>query len=443
MNQTVELPWGGASLQLRVPSQWKVLGELKPKHIQTATDTREACLTGLSGPIGVSRLASRNLKGRRILIISDDHSRPTPVCDFIQPVLAELASAGVRDEDIEILIATGVHRSSRPEEIERKLGPEVLSRFLPRCHNAYDSEGLADLGTTSRGTRVFLNKSLLKADLIICLGAVEPHLLMGFGGGLKMLIPGCAGAETIGRNHLQGVSTDEFDYVGVSGAHSPMRLDLEEGAALLGREVFIVNAAMDVHARPVKFFCGDPVKAHRAGESFVEGLVRLEVPEQSDVVLTNSYPIDLDLRQSIKCVGNSLYACKPGGVMMGFLRCDRGLGEMPTSKSLPYPLLRMLLKIIGKDRILSLVEKAKKNQPVEEVFIGHFVLQMLRRNHLAIFSDSVALPPDVGKKLGIARSFTEVQEMVSWAASKVPRTATVWAVPYGGSTYARPRHLMG
>jgi lactate racemase len=442
MNRAVELPWGEASLRLRLPSQWKVLGELKPRLVQPPVDTAEACLKGLAEPIGAARLASRDLKDRRILIISDDHSRPTPVRDFILPVLAELASGGVRDDQIEVLIATGVHRSSRPEEIERKLGPEVLSRFRPLCHDAYDVEGLADLGATSRGTRVFLNKRLLQADLIVCLGAVEPHLLMGFGGGLKMLIPGCAGTETIGRNHVQGVNTDEFDYVGVSGEHSPMRLDLEEGAALVGREVFIVNAAVDASARPVKFFCGDPVKAHRAGESFVEKLVSLEGPEQSDVVLTNSFPIDLDLRQSIKCVGNSLYACKPGGVMMGCLRCDHGLGEMPASKSLPYPLLRMLLKVMGKDRILPLVKKAKKNQPVEDVFVGHFTLQMLRRNNLAIFSDSAALPPDIGKKLGLARSFTDVQKMISWAGSKVQRQATAWIVPCGGSTYARPRQLM-
>ncbi len=159
-----------------------------------------------AAPVGADRIASRNLTGRKILIVADDHSRPTPVRDFIQPVLAELASAGVRDEDIEILIATGVHRLSKPEEIEKKLGAEVLSRFRPRCHDAYDREGLADLGTTSRGTRVFLNKLLTRADLIGCLGAVEPHLLMGFGGGLKMLIPGCAGAETIGTNHVQGVN---------------------------------------------------------------------------------------------------------------------------------------------------------------------------------------------------------------------------------------------
>jgi nickel-dependent lactate racemase len=104
-----------------------------------------------------------------------------------------------------------------------------MSRFRWRCHNAHDLHQLVQLGQTSRGTPVLLNRLLLEADLIVCLGALEPHLLLGFGGGLKMIIPGCAGAETVGRNHLQGVDAEHFDYVGVPGQESPMRLDLEEG----------------------------------------------------------------------------------------------------------------------------------------------------------------------------------------------------------------------
>jgi nickel-dependent lactate racemase len=268
---------------------------------------------------------------------------------------------------------------------------------------------------------------------------LEPHLLLGFGGGLKMIIPGCAAAETIGTNHMQGVDPDHFNYVGVHADNSPMRLDLEEGAQLLGREIFIVNAAVNEQARPTRFFCGDPIKAHRAGEAFVANLVRLEVPEQSDVVLTNSYPMDLDLRQSVKCMGNTLYACKPGGVLMGCAKCERGLGEMTLAKkTLPYPLMRGLLRVIGKRRVLALVEKAKRGEPVEEKFVGHFGLQMLRRNHLALFSDSKELPPDIGRKMGLATSFTRVQDMIAWASKRVPRSAAVWVFPFGGSTYAVP-----
>jgi len=280
----------------------------------------------------------------------------------------------------------------------------------------------------------------MQSDLVLCIGAVDPHLLVGFGGGLKTIIPGCAGAETIGKNHLQGVDPDNFDAVGVHGDHSPMRSDLEEGALLSGREFFIINAAMNEEAQPTRFFCGDPFQAHRAGEEFVESLVRLQVPEQADVVLANSFPMDSDLRQSAKCLGNSLHACKPGGVMLGCLRSEHGLGEVPLAKkTLPYPVMRTILKVIGKDRVLPLVKRAKSGEPVEEVFIAHFGLQMMRRNNLAIFSDSPRLPLDVGRKMGLARSFTDVETMIHWAADRAPRQATVWAFPCGGSTYANCR----
>ncbi len=437
MPQSIELPWGDDRLKVGIPDQWRILGELRPKRITPAPDPADACTQSLAEPIGATRLASRNLAGKRVLIVVDDHSRPTPVSLFLRPILGELFDAGVSEKDIEFLIATGVHRASSNEEISKKLGLDIMSAYSWRCHDAYDSAGLADLGSTSRGTRVFLNKRLLGADLIVCVGAVEPHLLLGFGGGLKMIIPGCAGADTIGTNHMQGVDPDHFDYVGQNSEASPMRLDLEEGAGLLKREIFVVNAAMNEHAQPAKFFCGDPIKAHRMGERFVADLVRLDVPEQADVVLANSFPMDADLRQSVKCIGNSLYASKPGGIMMGFARAVNGLGEMPLAKkTLPYPVIRTLLKIIGKHRVLPLVEKAKKGEPVEEIFIGHFGLQMLRRNNLIVFSDSPHLPPDIGRKMGIVRSFTDVSAMTSWAASKAPRRATAWVFPCGGATYA-------
>ncbi len=105
--------------------------------------------------------------------------------------------------------------------------------------------------------------------------------------------------------------------------------------------------------------------------------------------------------------------------MMGFARCVNGLGEMPLAKkTLPYPVMRALLKIIGKHRVLPLVEKAKKNEPVEETFLGHFGLQMLRRNHLAIFSDSPDLPPDIGPQNGDSQEFHRRCSYVSWATGK-------------------------
>ena len=435
MAQVIELPWGADSLTIPLPKTWKVLGELLPKKTPAPKNTAAACTESLRDPFGLQALADRDLSEAKIVIIADDHSRPTPVRDFVQPVLKELKAGGAKDDRIEFLLANGVHRESRIDEVERKLGKDILSRFRWRCHNAYDRENLASLGATSRGTKVFINKLLLQADLIVCLGAIEPHLLLGFGGGLKMIVPGCAGAETIGNNHLQGVDPDHFDFVGATAEDSPMRLDLEEAAGLLDKEIFIVNATMNEEGRPTRFFSGDPIAAHRAGTDFLQESVEVSVPEPADVVVANSFPMDADLRQSIKCVGNSLYASKPGGVMLGCVLCENGLGEIPVpKKTLPYPILRTLVRLIGKNRVLPLVKKAKKDEPIEEVFIGHFGLQMLRRNHLGLFSRN--LPEDTGKKMGMARTFTDIQAMINWAEAKTRPNATVWVFPYGGATFA-------
>jgi nickel-dependent lactate racemase len=252
-----------------------------------------------------------------------------------------------------------------------------------------------------------------------------------------MILPGCAGTETIARNHLQGVEPDHFDFVGSAAEASPMRLDLEEAAGMLGKEIFIVNATMNEHARPTRFFCGDPIQAHRKATAFVEELAGLTVPEQADVILTNSYPMDADLRQSIKCVGNSLYACRPGGVLMGAVYCANGLGEIFVPKqAVPYTLLRTIVRVIGKNRILGLVRRAKKGEPVEELFVGHFALQMLRRNHHGVFSEH--LPEGLDDKMGMARIFSETEPWIEWAAARAPQHATVWVFPNGGATFARP-----
>ncbi len=254
MGKSVSLPWGKGRLEIPLPPSWTLLGELVPRSAEAPHDPADACLEALNSSIGAAPLGSRKLKGRSVVLVVDDHSRPTPVKEFIKPVLDELARAGVEDRDLTILIATGVHRSSTAEEVEKKIGRQSADRFRWLCHNAYDSEGLADLGSTSRGTRVFVNKLLVQADLIVCVGSIDPHLLLGFGGGLKMIIPGCAGAETIGRNHLQGMDAERFNYVGVSGDDSPMRLDLEEAAQLLKKDIFIVNAALKERARPTQLF---------------------------------------------------------------------------------------------------------------------------------------------------------------------------------------------
>jgi hypothetical protein len=359
------------------------------------------------------------------------------VYQFFAPVRDALLAAGVARRDMEILFALGVHRPMTEAEVQAKVGPGNLAGHRWHNHNCQDPAQLLPLGTTSRGTPVALNRLLPQFDLLVPLGAIEPHLLLGFSGGAKMILPGCAGALTIGQNHLQGTAGGRFNYVGALPEDSPMRQDLEEGAALLRQEVFLVNAVLNAKGEIVRFFCGDLRKAFRAGAEFVRKHAQAVIPEPADVVITNSRPFDADLRQGMKCVGNTLYAARPGGVVIGMLRCTQGIGDVPEpSWTLPYPLLRRLLRLIRAKAVLRWLERLRPHDPAEQRFLGHFGLQMLRRNHVWLYGEN--LPVDMGRKLGMVRQFLDVEGMIRAARRKVGRRATVAIFPYGGATYTVP-----
>jgi len=268
----------------------------------------------------------------------------------------------------------------------------------------------------------------------VTLGAIEPHLLLGCSGGAKMLLPGCAALATIGHNHMQGVSEGRYNYVGVRPDDSPMRSDLEEGVDLLGKEVFIVNAVLNAQGEVVRIFCGEVRQALRAGAKFLRDIAEVAVPELADVVITNSRPFDTDLRQGMKCVGNTLFAARPGGIMLGLLRCNEGRGDVQfPSWTLPYSLVRFVVNLIRQSRVLNWLNLARPHDPPEQRFLLHFALQMVRRNHIWLYSDG--LEPNTGRRIGTLRQYDALDRMLADAVRKVGSRATVAVFPQGGATY--------
>jgi hypothetical protein len=436
MAVAIELPWGPGRLPIRLPASWHLLGEFQPAAVPAVGDVYQACRDALQQPMEAAPLGGRNLAGKRILIVSDDISRPTPVSRFFSPVRDALLASGARDEDIEILFALGVHRPMTQAEAESKVGVENLARHRWHNHDAFQRDGLVHLGRTAAGTPVWLNRLLTRFDLLVTLGAIEPHLLLGFSGGYKMLVPGCAGAETIGHNHMQGASHLRYNYVGADADDSPMRLDLEDAAARVGREVFVVNAALNERVEVACFFCGSPIAAQRAGAAFVRQYSEVPLPEAADVVITNSAPFDADLRQGMKCVGNTCLAARPGGVILGFLRCNQGRGDVPLPPvAIPYAVNRRLMRAIGPKRIMGFVNVVKRFDPIEQKFLAHFGLQMLHGNDIFIYSEN--LPAGTGRKLGILRQYQSTEAILADALQRVGREATVAVFPKGGATYSR------
>jgi nickel-dependent lactate racemase len=432
---TIRLPFEKQEIALALPDRWQVMDTIRPVPHPKLEYVERSLFEALDTPIGSKvPLRDRNLASRQIVLCVEDISRPTPTAQFFGTLVDYLLAHGARPENMLILFGLGVHRDMTTEEARHKLGTVDLRGIRWRNHSCNDARELKHLGTTSRGTHVTVNRHLAEADLILTVGAIEPHLLLGFSGGCKMLIPGLASSRTIGENHMQGVSGDSYNFVGMP--ESPMRLDLEEGAKMLGKEIFIVNAVTNEDLEICAFFGGDPIAAHRAGVKFSQSLSERPVAEPADVVIVASNPMNADLRQSMKCVGNIQASARPGGLIICLAECRHGIGDvtMPPS-SLPNGMLRFVLKMVGRNKILGMVDRARKDAGIEERFLSHFSAQLARRNKIFVYSRK--LPPDTGKRAGIFVQFDSVEKMLKSARHAAPRNARVLVYPYGGSTYPR------
>lgn len=431
----VKLPFEKGEVSIPLPEGWKILETVRPVPHPKVPYIESALMEALDKPIGGhGPLRERNLAKRKIVLCVDDISRPTPTGQFFSILLDYLLAHGAQREQMLVLFALGVHRDMTAEEARAKLGHADLRGIPWKNHSFTDAGQLKELGTTSRGTQVSLNRHLAEADLIITVGAIEPHLLLGFSGGCKMLIPGLASARTIGQNHMQGVSGEKYNYIGAT--ESPMRLDLEEGARMLGKEIFIVNVVMNEQHEICAFFAGDPVQAQREGVKFSRSLTERPVERQADVVIAASSPMNADLRQSMKCVGNVQESVRPGGLIIALAECRHGVGDVTIPpRSLPNGVLRGVLKIVGRKHVLGFVDAVRKDAGIEERFLSHFSAQVALRNKVLVYSR--ALPADTGKKLGIFVQFDSIEKMMALARRSAPKNATVLVYPFGGATYPR------
>jgi nickel-dependent lactate racemase len=194
----IKLAYGKSGLLVDLPDNLDIT-VLEPEYIQGVQDTQSAVLKALKAPIASPPLKDFVRLSDKIGIIVNDITRPTPYQDLLQVVLNELKK--VAAENITFFIALGTHRENSPDELREILGDEIVNRYRVVQNNAFDRATQIDLGRTSRGHVIWVNRKLIECDVKILTGFIEPHFFAGFSGGGKAIMPGMAGLETIMNNH--------------------------------------------------------------------------------------------------------------------------------------------------------------------------------------------------------------------------------------------------
>jgi nickel-dependent lactate racemase len=232
---------------------------------------------------------ARNRK--EVVILFDDMARVTRVAEIVPHVLAELAAAGISDDRIRFIAACGCHGAMNRAGFAKKLGEEVLKRFPVYNHSPFDNCVYA--GTTGRGTKVLINAEVMKCDLKIGIGSIVPHIMAGFGGGGKIVLPGVAAYETILALHSSRTPSGhgEFqDTVTGMGAYegNPRRRDIDEAAEIVGLDMKI-DAIVNTWGETAAVFAGAPAPTYAVALEAAQKHYLTPSARDKDIVVANTF----------------------------------------------------------------------------------------------------------------------------------------------------------
>jgi len=322
----VHFAFGKSGINLSLPDgqRYEVIESRRASHIEDVDATLNHVLDYPIGSPPLRVLA----EGKKTAAISVcDITRPAPNRITLPPLLRRLHEAGIPVEGITILIATGLHRSATEDEINTIVGPEIASTYRIVNHDACAFEDHRSLGSTARGTPVYVDKRFTDADLHITLGFIEQHLMLGFSGGRKLVAPGLAGQETIKVIHSPRFMREPMATEG-SIANNPLHDELLEIARMV-RHDFILDVTLTQDRKISGAFAGSPVAAHAAGVDFLRTTSLETLSGLSDVVITSAagHPLDLTFYQTIKGVTAAQHIVKPGGKILILGECTEGIGS--------------------------------------------------------------------------------------------------------------------
>lgn len=320
----IKLLYGQDGLVLDLPDDLSVQ-IIEPKKVEALGKPELAIVDSLKNPIGSIPLSDRVNSNDKIGIIFNDITRATPNEIIINTILKEIPQ--VHRQNITLYNALGTHRSNNEEELKQILSEELVEEFRIVQNDAFDISTQASFGVTKSGNEILLNSGLLKNDLIILTGFIEPHFFAGYSGGGKAVMPGMAGIDTIISNHgAKNIGNQNSIWGKLED--NPIQQEVREVVAKI-ENTFLVNVALNNDKEITAIFAGDVIKAHDRGCEFVKNSAMVPVKEPFDIVITSNsgYPLDQNLYQSVKGMSLAAQIVKDGGTIIMASECRDGIPD--------------------------------------------------------------------------------------------------------------------
>jgi len=192
-------------------------------------------------------LGKLDLEGKKVLVITPDHSRQAPVGRFFRLFHQILAG---KVSKMDCVIALGTHPPLTEQqllklfELTAEEKEEKYADIGIYNHRWDDPKTLKHIGTISadevsrisegklcEDIEVALNRMIYDYDHLILFGTVMPNIVGGFGGGNKYFFPGICGEDFINLTHWISALVTNIKNNGVK--YGPVRKLIDRAAEFI------------------------------------------------------------------------------------------------------------------------------------------------------------------------------------------------------------------
>jgi len=211
----------------------------------------------------------RLFERKRVLVLTPDATRTCPLAMMIRSVVDVI---GARAAKLDFMVALGTHTPLAQKDIlklygidsRRKMfrGTEFFNHEWGRQESfarigTFTQEEVEDLseGRLKEKVPLVINKRIFDYDLVLIVGPVFPHEVVGYSGGAKYLFPGISGGDFLHFFHWLGAVITCKKIIGIKD--TPVRRAIDKAMNKVPVPVHCVAMVVNENSNLCGLYVGD------------------------------------------------------------------------------------------------------------------------------------------------------------------------------------------